>query len=213
MKMKLNYLVFCVLWCIIFNTVNGQLIGDPAPGRSPGPPIFQSNILTKINTTSTVTDKFNRKLSSNDILVNVDDYQLPDEIQVPHKNSNINNNRKTIADITAAAAAAAATPETNEDTIKHSEHIDKLTNENSFRVNHKPCKNLSVTEYLLMRKHSPNIVKVEPFVKRNNSARTVPSLGQQQHQQQQHPGIAIDVTHDVFDVSYGLVKNILYTGM
>lgn len=178
---KLNCLV-CVLWCLIFNASAGQLNGDPAPGRSPGPPSSSATMANTIWTSSN-----NAIASSNDIISGVDFYdddhhKTSDEIlQVPQSKIN----RKV----------SASKP------IRQSEKlVDKLSNE---FVNHKPCKSLSVNEYLLMRRHSPEIVKVEKSSTTMQNSKTPSSSPS---------SLSIDVNHHTFDLDYGLVRNVIYTG-
>lgn len=108
----------------------------------------------------------------------------------------------------------ATTATTNLD--KFTKEFIKLT-EAPFRLSHKPCKNLSVNEYLLMKTHSPKIVKVdrpplnatEAVTAAAAAAAAAPTTSTAHHY---HHPISIDVTHDVFDAKFGLVKNIVYTG-
>lgn len=180
---KLNCLV-CVLWCLIYNASAGQLNGDPAPGRSPGPPSSSATMATTIRTNKNINHN-DPVASSNDIISGVDTYDddyhksSDDILQVPH----IKMNRKV----------SASKPIKQPDKL-----VDKLTNE---FVNHKPCKNLSVNEYLLLRRHSPEIVKVEQSSTTiRNSKTSSPAL------------VSIDVNHHTFDTDNGLVRNVIYTG-
>lgn len=186
----MNCLV-CVLWCLILNVSSGQLNGDPAPGRSPGPP----STAPSADKTSWTSDKINDQTNlnaaatSNDI-IGVDNYdddayrRSSDDIhQVPQNTMN----RKVTT-----AASSATKPIRQPDKL-----VDKLTNE---FVNHKPCKNLSVNEYLLMKKHSPEIVKVE---KSSTATQTNESSS---------TSVRIDVTHSAFNLNGGLVRNVIYTG-
>lgn len=159
-NMKMNFLV-CVLWCLTLNASAGQLTGDPAPGRSPGPP------------------------SSNATAANAIWPKNYDEEthQVPR-----NENRKV---------TTVSKPIKQRDKL-----VDKLTYE---FVNRKPCKNLSVNEYLLMKKHSPNVVKV---VRSSLSAGAVTK----NHKISPPSSVGIDVIHNGFDLNYGLVRNVIYTG-
>lgn len=52
--MKCNFLVFMFI-SFVLNVCCGQFIGDPAPGRSPGPPGESNPILTDYTTTITAT--------------------------------------------------------------------------------------------------------------------------------------------------------------
>lgn len=52
--MKCNFLVFMFI-SFVLNVCCGQFIGDPAPGRSPGPPGESSSIQTDYTTTITTT--------------------------------------------------------------------------------------------------------------------------------------------------------------
>lgn len=168
----------CVLWCLIFNTSAGQLNGDPAPGRSPGPPSSSATMVNTIRTNNS---------TSNDIISGVDNYdddyhKAGDEtLHVPQ----IKMNRKV----------SASKPIRQPDKL-----VDKLANE---FVNHKPCKNLSVNEYLLMRRHSPEIVKVEKSSTTMQSSKPSSSSPS---------SVGIDVNHHTFDTGYGLVRNVIYTG-
>lgn len=103
----------------------------------------------------------------------------------------------------ASTAAAAATTAYSIRTIKSTEaNLDRSPNEfvklispeNLVRTNQKPCKNLSVDDYLSAKTHSHKIVNIDHF-------------------KSNHMPISIDIKHDLFDVKYGLVPNIVYTGM
>lgn len=52
--MKCNFLVFMFI-SFVLNVCCGQFIGDPAPGRSPGPPGESNPMLTDYTTTTTTT--------------------------------------------------------------------------------------------------------------------------------------------------------------
>lgn len=74
----------------------------------------------------------------------------------------------------------------------------KLTPEHIIRTtNQKPCKNISVDDYLSAKTHPHRIVNIDHL--NSNHINYTP--------------IVIDIKHDSFDVKYGLVPNILYTGM
>lgn len=212
--MKLNYLL-CVIWCIILHGICGQFSSDPAPGRSPGPPssiqsslnINESNsnssrtieaTSTSRTTTASVGEKLLSSSSASASFSSPIGYneqnKSNNEIQVPQNSSN----RK----LSATSAGIR--------TFKQHDYLDKLSNEfnkmtdESFRLNRKPCKNISVTEYLLMKTYSPKILKLELNQERimNNGT----------HSTNQPNPINIDVTHDAFDLSNGLVRNVIYTG-
>lgn len=105
--------------------------------------------------------------------------------------------------ITAAAATTAYSikniKSTEANLDKPPNEFVKLTPENIVRMtNQKPCKNLSVDDYLLTKTHSRKIVNVDHFKPIDDS---------------KHLPISIDVRHDRFDTKYGLVRNIVYTGM
>lgn len=300
--MKYNLLVF-VLATLIFNAYGGQLSGDPAPGRSPGPPpqdnfndnansINQTNqiilptaqainasfqALNNINeiiqhNTNTNNDNRNNisnrisELTTNEVLINnnkrkefnnIKSHGIPhhrptDEqiqkitastipsterapINTSHSNS-VNGTKLAKNVITVATATITSeSPSTSASSINASPNLDKLTNEfikqseTSFRSNHKPCKNLSVNEYLLMKTHSSKIVKVDRSLFNTTTiatttavaaaaatvikAETINVLSPTSTGHRYHHPIRIDVTHDVFDAKFGLVKNIVYTGM
>lgn len=186
--MKLNYLV-CAVWCIIFHGVCGQLSGDPAPGRSPGPPTTSAVDSAHFNSSES-----NSKSTINEASIGNDEARKSsNEIQVPQT-----SNRK----LSSASAGAR--------TVKQRDYLDKLSNEfvkmtdESFRSNRKPCTNISVTEYLLMETYSPKIVKVElPAGAEAANSGTASA---------NHHPISVDVTHDAFDLRNGLVPNVIYTG-
>lgn len=185
----------CVLWCLIFNASAGHLAGDPAPGRSPGPPSSSETIANAIWLDGNHRDNDDNRnsmdavASSHDNVVRVDQYddvyhKSSDEIhQVPHANT---MNRQVTTKVSASK------PIKQPDKL-----VDKLTNE---FVNHKPCKNLSVNEYLLLKKHSPEIVKLDKSSAAMRNNKTSPS------------SVSIDVIHNAFDLNYGLVRNVIYTG-
>lgn len=81
------------------------------------------------------------------------------------------------------------------------------------RYNHKPCKNLSVSEYLSLRTHPLNGIRSD---QPPPNLTKIPILASQiqriDHNKQQSP-ISIAVEHDTFDINYGLVRNIIYTGI
>lgn len=95
-------------------------------------------------------------------------------------------------------------------------NLDKLPNEfvklpeNLFRLNQKPCKNLSVDDYLLTKAHTRNIVNID-HLKPNVTLLESPTNSSDSHSE--HVPISIDVKHDLFDAKYGLVRNVFYTGM
>lgn len=96
-------------------------------------------------------------------------------------------------------------------------NLDKLPNEfvkmpeNPFRLNQKPCKNLSVDEYLLTKANSHQIVNVD-HLKSNASFKWTSSSANSSNHSNNVP-ISIDVKHDLFDTNYGLVRNVIYAGM
>lgn len=113
----------------------------------------------------------------------------------------------TTASATATVASLPATPASSIRDRKNTEaNLDKLPNEfvklpdNPFRSNQKPCKNLSADEYLLSKTHSHNIVNIDRMQPNDSS-------------HSNHLPISIDVKHEQFDTKYGLVRNIVYTGM
>lgn len=85
--------------------------------------------------------------------------------------------------------------------------------ENLFRLNQKPCKNLSVDDYLLTKAHSHKIVNID-HLKANATFKlespTKTTTNSTSHSN--HVPISIDVRHDLFDAKYGLVRNVFYTG-
>lgn len=187
--MKLNYLV-CVVWCIIFHGVCGQLSGDPAPGRSPGPP----TIASAVDSAHFNSSNSNSKSTINEASIGNDEaHKSSNEIQVPQT-----SNRKL--------SSASTGPRT----AKQRDYLDKLSNEfvkmtdESLRSNRKPCTNISVTEYLLMETYSPKIVKVELSSGTETENNGTASA--------KHHPISVDVTHDAFDLRNGLVPNVIYTG-
>lgn len=189
-SLKVNCLLCCVLWCLTFNASAGQLDGDPAPGRSPGPPTFSATMGHTIWTNNKNRNSLDADAASNNIVVGVgdhydDDYRIASSDETHQVPQNTMNRKVT-------TTASASRPMKQPDKL-----VDKLTNE---FVNHKPCKNLSVNEYLLMKKHSPAIVKVEKASSATENTKT------------QSSAVGIDVIHSAFDSNYGLVRNVIYTG-
>lgn len=94
-------------------------------------------------------------------------------------------------------------------------NLDKLPNEfvklpeNPFRLNQKPCKNLSVDDYLSTKAHSHKIVNIDHL--NSNAAHKMATPNNSSYSN--HVPIFIDVKHDLFDTNYGLVQNVFYTGM
>lgn len=162
-----------VVWCMLFNVVIGQLNGDPAPGRSPGPP--SASDATSANTIWTQHNGNHNRNDMNEMVVDNDRTDGNDDIQhhqMPRK-------------------PVISKPQRQPDKL-----VDKLTNE---FVNHKPCKNVSVSEYLSMNKQSLEIVKVNNRTSSSSSSSSMPAVN-------------IDVVHNTFDLNYGLVRNVIYTG-
>lgn len=56
--------LICVIWTTIFCATGGQLNGDPAPGRSPGPPAQNRQIAVKNSTTTTSSNKSNSSIAT-----------------------------------------------------------------------------------------------------------------------------------------------------
>lgn len=121
--------------------------------------------------------------------------------------------------VTAPTAAAAATTAYSIKTIKSTNEANldksqnefvKLTSENLVRTNQKPCKNLSVDDYLSAKTHSHKIVNID-HLKANGTSKFTTVETNSNHLNR--TPIFIDIKHDLFDVNYGLVPNIMYTGM
>lgn len=87
-------------------------------------------------------------------------------------------------------------------------NLDKFVKLPEFRFNQKPCKNLSVDEYLLTKAHSRKIVNID-HLKLSNVTTELDNVANNVHQLP----ISIDVKHDLFNTKYGLVRNVIYTGM
>lgn len=113
---------------------------------------------------------------------------------------------------------AAATASSIKAINSNEANIDKLPNEfvklseNQFRSNQKPCKNLSIDEYLLTKAHTRKIVNIDHLLKANATTLKLDMPANSSNPLNYMP-ISIDVKHDLFDANYGLVRNVFYTGM
>lgn len=114
--------------------------------------------------------------------------------------------------------AAAATASSIKAINSTEANLDKLPNEfvklpeNLFRSNQKPCKNLSVDEYLLAKAHTRKIVNIDHLLRANATTFKLDMPANSSSPLNYVP-ISIDVKHDLFDANYGLVRNVFYTGM
>ncbi|XP_031632855.1 uncharacterized protein LOC116346788 isoform X2 [Contarinia nasturtii] len=121
-----------------------------------------------------------------------------------HHKLNEKLGKTTIKAATASSTKAIYSTEAN---------LDKLPNEfvklpeNQFRLNQKPCKNLSVDDYLKMKGHPYKIINIDHL---EQNATLVTSASSSTHPNH-IPSISIDVKHDLFDANYGLVRNVIYT--
>lgn len=190
-------LLFSLCICIILCMTCGQINGDPAPGRSPGPPtggaamlqsqdaVHSDDTITLTNRTdkssivlpkpSTIRLNLNRtaeKISNNDV--------LPDGMEDHEAKVRFSYEGKSYSDI-----------------------IDNIS-DTTVKQNSVPQPNSSkVTDNVLRCNTARNYILTDKTIKvavDTNDAhkRTVP--------------IRIDVAHDLFDAHDGLVNKIVYTG-
>lgn len=92
---------------------------------------------------------------------------------------------------------------------KHTEQMVKFPDyQNGYN---KPCKFFSVNEYLSLSAYSSNeaINKKSPL--HVTQSILSPHIQRIDHTDQQLP-ISIALEHDVFDIKFGLVRNIIYSG-
>ncbi|XP_055323439.1 uncharacterized protein LOC129578625 isoform X2 [Sitodiplosis mosellana] len=253
--MNFSLLVF-VLTAFVLNACCG-LSGDPAPGRSPGPPELKattsqlSSDITTITAATTphihVADTKQPDSSNVDTTDDVQNKRRFSEQQPPPPSSSspqipplpppsspndsvVNNrHREHIRKSHGSSAAAhhkiieklektASKPATASSikVINSTEaNLDKLPNEfvklpeNLFRLNQKPCKNLSVDEYLITKAHTRKIVNIDHLLKANATFNLDAPTNSSSHSN--HVPISIDVKHDLFDATDGLVRNVFYT--
>lgn len=188
--MKLNYFV-SLLWCLTFlHIVGSQLNGDPAPGRSPGPPTSQANDVTSLESNHHGNDESIQQSSANNAIDYADsDFVVPNK---SHENKKVSSTTTTGARrVPTTLKAVPLAPKANTN-----EFVKTLDGMQPWHVSHKLCKNVSVTEYLLMNTHAPRLVRIEA---------TQPSSTTT------HSPI-VDVIHSTFDLSHGIVPNVIYTG-
>lgn len=114
---------------------------------------------------------------------------------------------------------AASTTKLNATKATTTTVLDKSINEfgklseYQFRYNHKPCKNFSVSEYLSLRSHPLNGIRGDQPPSNVTKMPILASQIQRIDHNKQHSPISIALEHDTFDINYGLVRNIIYTGI
>lgn len=136
MKMKLNLLVLMVT-SFVLNAWCGQLSGDPAPGRSPGPPesksttsILNTNYTTIITTTTTAATATATATTSH--------------IHLTDTNQPISSNVNITDDIQNKSRFSEPPPNDSLVSSRHREHVAK-SHGNSATAHHKLIDKLGKT--------------------------------------------------------------------
>lgn len=223
---------FCLIWTTILYAIDGQLNGDPAPGRSPGPPIA-ANLSVSLITNSTIknyrSNAANAGLKINDVLfeseyddaagivtndnqqittltnTNTDNKKLVDSvnnINIRNKNNNASNDVIVDKD-----AGDSRDDEADYDTIS-------VQVETELPVSRKSCNGANARQEYL----NQNDGRATVTQKHDDTASTrLPTTSTPLPAAAVKPApattlIHFDVTHDVFDIGYGLVNNIVYLG-
>lgn len=194
-------LLFSLCICVILYVTCGQISGDPAPGRSPGPPALDadmlqsqdagypddtikltnssdksSNVLTKQSTIRTNINRTAEKLSNNDVLPD----GMNDEEQI-----RFSYEGKSFSDII---------DNVSDSTVK----LKSLPQPNSSKANDNVLRCNNARNYILSTDKIIKIAVDANDALHSSHKRTVP--------------IRIDVTHDLFDTDVGLVSKIVYIG-
>lgn len=219
----MNRKILCLVWCTIICLTNGQLNGDPAPGRSPGPPDFAAHstptALIKISNTSTVNNSNssnqidNSEFKINDVLFDTD---FDDKI------NGHNDNQQTFGGDTDSN-----TPATNSEQINSVNiNMNNATNELNADAENILISDRVTTELPIGRKPCNSVNTLYDYINNariyhrklvvNDDAIDVGSKsnGQNDDVTTNLPSSAVrfDVTHEIYDIDHGLVNNVVYVG-
>lgn len=228
---KMNHILFFILWSTILCATGGQLNGDPAPGRSPGPPAANYSTTISIKTTassppdSTTHININNgdALKLNDVLFDTN----YDDDRIGH-----NDNQQSVDAVLStrttnhlAHSVNNNVPSTNKSTpavVGVENDVISVHVQTELPVGRKPCNSVNTLyDYLNnARIYHRKVVddggsgsggggKTSGSVSgisgkldgRNDVATQLPSST-----------IRFDVTHDVYDIDHGLVNNVAYVG-
>lgn len=198
-----NILLY-IIWSVILCATGGQLNGDPAPGRSPGPPAHPSTTHTKsIPATLQIIANATAatQLQINDVL-----FDANDDV------NKIGRNDNQPTDAVPAVPNSARTG--NHKLVRNINNVTNVVrpvDEAMFLVRdqtdrpagRKSCNSANTLgDYLnRTRAHNQKVLNVERAARTNIGAGQLSSSS-----------VWVDVTHDVFDVAHGLVNNIVYMG-
>lgn len=214
----MNHILFCILWSTILYATGGQLNGDPAPGRSPGPPALIHSTTVSIKTTastsinSTAVTNNSDTLKINDVLfdTNYDDDRIghSDNQQsvdggesstrtinhLVHIVNNVSNKFNAIAGV-------------ENDVI--SVHV-----QTELPVGRKPCNSVNTLYDYLNNTRIYRRKLVDYGGDDGSSSGISGKLDGQNNVVAQLPSstIRFDVTHDAYDIDHGLVNNVAYAG-
>lgn len=193
-------LLFSLCICVILYVTCGQINGDPAPGRSPGPPavdVLQSQdaiysddnnkltnstdkssiVLSKQTTVRLNINRTAENLSNNDVLPDgMDDHEA--KVRFSYEGKTFSDIIDNVSDTTAK--------------------LNSLPPQNSSKFNDNIQRCNNARNYILSTDKIIKVAVDSNDALHSSHKRTVP--------------IRIDVTHDLFDTHDGLVNKIVYIG-
>lgn len=199
-----NILLY-IIWSVILCATGGQLNGDPAPGRSPGPPALPSTVPIKsIPATLRITANATAatQLQINDVLFGAND-DAAETVHVDNQPTDAIPNNAGILHTSSINAGMHANHNVS-NVVHPADEVQFLVRDQTDRpAGRKSCNSANTLgDYLnRTRAHNQNVLKVERAGRTN-----VVGAGQLSS------SVWVDVTHEVFDVAHGLVNNVVYLG-
>lgn len=193
----MKYLV-CLCFCVIFCTIGGQINGDPAPGRSPGPPVYDYDEPNHRQFQNNDTKRKTDDNDDDDLLPSLSTNKLIKIIKNETDTSGeISNNNILLEDNDWRHQQQLSNGQDGFATVSDSSHNRNVSSDEVIRQV-RPLPNKSETikckssaeAYMLPEE---KIINTNEFI--NNGL-----------------PIKVHVKHDLFETAPGLVNKILYTG-
>lgn len=185
--------------CVILCVTCGQINGDPAPGRSPGPPALDAGVLQSQD--DVYSDDTIKLTNSSDKASIVLSEQSTIQVNINRTDGKISNN-DVLPDDQEAKVRFSYEGKTFSDIIDNVSDpnlmLKSLPHSNSSKVHENVLRCNNARNYLLS---TDKIIKVAV-----DTSDALPS------QHKKAVPIKIDVTHDLFDTHDGLVTKIVYIG-
>lgn len=215
----MKQILVCLIWTTILCASGGQLNGDPAPGRSPGPPPLRS-MPQPLNRNSTAT--VHNRLKDNEILsdaqyMDTTDITLNDNqhTAIPKIDSKLDDSLNIIKakniDVNANEVID------SDDTVDY----DGLNGDASSTDNRRACRVANARQDYLDRARDGRTTAVRHPYDRNvtthspsgtSSLPAAVTASSVIKPAATTSNIRFDVTHDMFDIAHGLVNNVVYSG-